>query len=139
MTGVQTCALPICKNDQGVIVWQVQLKDISENVIRASQPELVQTEPLIESKQIISEVGNTKSSHTLQRKEATTKSLTTSEFVVPYDTNEWNSGERPEEVTTGYIDIENRLTSSIMDTSMGINDSITKNTVSGTWRNLNET
>lgn len=128
-----------CKNDQGVIVWQVQLKDISENVIRASQPELVQTEPLIESKQIISEVGNTKSSHTLQRKEATAKSLTTSEFVVPYDTNEWNSGERPEEVTTGYIDIENRLTSSIMDTSMGINDSITKNIVSGTWRNLNET
>lgn len=130
-----------CKDDNGVVVWQVRSEDISDNIIRASKQDTSNVEISKEIAQSIQPIQNKRAVQRtiIRSNNKNNEELSSINPNVPYNVQEWTMGEIPKEGECDTIDTTNYASTKIITgTSMGINDTLTPNKVSGTWRDLND-
>lgn len=128
-----------CSNN-GIIVWQVQPKDIAPNIIRASKPETVQTTPP-EPKPALPPTDSGKEDLNNKTNYTTSNPVTSAgAFVITTSNNTWGSGTKPKTTSTGKIPASTRLSTKFIkrDNASSLpSDIIYESRGSGTIRNLN--
>ena len=130
-----------CTSDSGIVVWQVRPEDIADNIIHASQPELVQTTPPEPdpTPPATDQGKEDLSSSDVITISTSTVSRSAGPYVVERGQSDWGKGVTPKYSSSGKIPDTIPVTTEIITDSTPFNQSGTVSYVptgTGTLRNL---
>ena len=124
-----------CSNN-GIVVWQVQPKDIAPNVIHASKPETLQKTPA-PAPPSLPPKPEKKENNPITRRDPI---LTNGEYVITKNNISWGAGTKPTSVSTGNIPNTTKTKTKVIDKAdaSGLPGKISYEARgTGTQRNLN--